>query len=855
MLDDTMKAVREGEFAVRHQPEIENTATAGARSFAERPADEKDIKRARGRGDSDALEHRILEKLKYSLGKDKAAATRRDWLVATTLAVRDMIVERWLETERETHRRNGKQVYYLSMEFLLGRLLRDAISNLGIDQAVSDALGRQGVDLDLIEILEPDAALGNGGLGRLAACFMESMASTGVPGCGYGIRYAHGLFRQEIVDGAQVEFPKKWLEHGNPWEFERSETSHEIGFGGRVVAVEGSAASSRFAWQPDERMLAVAHDTPVVGWRGRRVNSLRLWNAKPIEPILLSVFNSGDHVGALRPSNRAEAITRVLYPADSHPEGQELRLRQEYFFSSASLQDIVQRHLGSFASLQNLADKVSIQLNDTHPAVAIPELMRLLMDLHGHDWENAWTITRATFSYTNHTLLPEALEAWPVPLFERVLPRHLQIIYEINARVIAEAEHDHGFSGARTAAISLIDETNGRRVRMGHLAFVGSHAVNGVSELHTHLMKETVFRDLHTLYPARIRNKTNGITPRRWLMQSNAPLADLIESRIGPAFRDDTMRLRDLEPLAREPAFLEDFAAVKLDNKKRLAHEIARTTGVLVEPDGLFDVQVKRIHEYKRQLLNVLETVALYAQMRAHPGKDWTPRVKIFAGKAAAGYLEAKQIIRLINDVARVVNSDASIGDRLKLAFVPNYNVSLSEVIMPATDLSEQISTAGFEASGTGNMKLALNGALTIGTLDGANVEMLQHVGDENIFIFGLTAEEVAKRRRDGHFGEVAVESSPLLKAVLEEVASGAFSPEDPARYRDLVSGLYRDDRWMVAADFNAYWETQRRLDMLWTDRRAWNQKAVLNTARMGWFSSDRAIREYAADIWHIVPS
>jgi starch phosphorylase len=805
------------------------------------------------RRSGDPIEQAIIGKLHHSLGKSEQAATRRDWLTAATLAVRDRMVDLWLSGEQQTERRAGKQVCYLSMEFLVGRLLRDAMTNLGLDQPVKQALGRHGVDFDQIEDLEPDAALGNGGLGRLAACFMESMASTGVPARGYGIRFAHGLFRQEIAGGMQVERPETWLEHGNPHEFVRNDAAFEIGFGGSVETIQDPDGTLRYAWRPAERLLAVAHDTPIAGWGGRRVNTLRLWDARALEPIALDAFNGGDHVGAQAATSRAAALTRVLYPADASAQGQELRLRQEFFFSSASIQDILRHHLAEYGTLWNLADKISIQLNDTHPAVSIAELMRLLIDVHGHGWDEAWDITRETFSYTNHTLMPEALEAWAVELFERLLPRHLQIVYEINARMLREAEA-LGFGGERIAAISLIDEAGGRRVRMGHLAFVGSHAVNGVSELHTRLMKETVFRNLHALYPERIRNKTNGVTPRRWLTQCNPGLAGLIESRIGPAFRDDAMRLHDLEPFADDADFLEEFAAVKLANKERLAREIARRMGIAVDPDALFDVHVKRIHEYKRQLLNIVETVALYREMRADPGRNWTARVKVFAGKAAPGYLQAKQIIRLINDVARRVNADPALDGRLKVVFLPNYNVSLAEAIMPAADLSEQISTAGLEASGTGNMKLALNGALTIGTLDGANVEMLEHVGAENMFIFGLTAEEVMERRAAGHSGAAAIEGSPRLGQALHDIASGLFSPDEPGRYGELVQALHREDRWMVAADFDGYWAMQRRMDGLWSNPLAWNRKAALNTARMGWFSSDRTIGEYAADIWGIVP-
>ena len=803
--------------------------------------------------DPDTLARQIVEKLTYSICKHPEQARKYDWLRAVTLVVRDRVIDHWFPSTDRIRESKDKRVYYLSMEFLIGRMLRDAINNLQLTGPIREALKRYNVELDMVELLEPDAALGNGGLGRLAACFMESMASTGVPGVGYGIRYVHGFFRQEIAEGAQVELPESWLVHGNPWEFERRDSTYEIGFGGKVMTQAEPGKPPRHVWRPAERVLAVAFDTPIVGWRGEQVNTLRLWSAQAVDPILLDAFNSGDHIGALVESNKAEAITRVLYPADSHQAGQELRLRQEYFFSAASLQDIIRRHLGENDSLDNLADKVAIQLNDTHPAVSVAELMRLLVDVHGYEWKKAWAITRATFGYTNHTLLPEALEHWPINLFERLLPRQMQIIYQINADVIREASQT-GFDGTQISAISLIDEGNGRRVRMGQLAFVGSHAVNGVSALHTELMKETVFRNLHELYPNRIQNKTNGVTPRRWLMECNPGLTGLLTEAIGPGFLDDIDKLRDADGLADDAAFREKFAAVKRANKARLSDLISDRLAITLDPDAIFDIQVKRIHEYKRQFLNIIEAIALYNQIRAHPEKDWTPRVKIFAGKAAPSYVQAKEIIHLANDVARVVNSDPSVRDLLKIVFIPNYNVSLAEIIMPAADLSEQISTAGLEASGTGNMKFALNGALTIGTLDGANVEMLEHVGEDNIFIFGLKADEVAQRRRETHSGRSIIDRTPLLREALDAISTGVFAPESPARYHSLVSNLYNNDWWMICADFEAYWNTQRDLDELFLTQDAWQSKAIHNTARMSWFSSDRSIREYATDIWQAGP-
>ncbi len=801
--------------------------------------------------DPKLLAGEILNVLRYRVGKDPSVATQHDWLSASIKAVRDRIIDKWIASTKETYEHGRKRVYYLSLEFLIGRLMRDAFSNMGVLDSMREALASLGVDLDVIAKLEPDAALGNGGLGRLAACFMESMATIGVPGHGYGIRYANGMFRQEIHDGWQVELPETWLDHGNPWEFERRERSFEVGFGGSVESVtDKTGRLERHVWKPQERVLAVAYDTPVVGWRGARVNTLRLWSGMPVDPILLDAFNAGDHIGALRETNKADALSRVLYPADSSSAGQELRLRQEYFFSAASLQDIVQRHVSAYGELTSLPDKAAIHLNDTHPAIAVAELLRLLMDVHGMDFDAAWEIAKGTFAYTNHTLLPEALESWPVPLFERLLPRHMQIIYAINAEVLLEARAIGRFNDDQVRRISLIHEDGDRRVRMGNLAFVGSHSINGVSALHTELMKETVFADLHKLYPDRINNKTNGITQRRWLFQSNAGLTELIREAIGDRFLDDIEALPELDRFADDAAFREKFAAVKRANKDRLAAAVVERLGIRVDPSALFDIQIKRIHEYKRQLLNIIEAVALYDQIRSHPEREWMPRVKFFGGKAAPSYHNAKLIIKLANDVARVINRDPSVRGLLKIVFVPNYNVSMAEIMMPAADLSEQISTAGMEASGTGNMKFGLNGALTIGTLDGANVEMKEHVGDDNIFIFGLTAQEVADRRAGGYVPADVIAASPELAQALQAISSGVFSPEDPARYRQLIDGLYQNDWFMVAGDFDDYAAKQREVDTVWKDSPDWYRKAVHNVARMGWFSSDRTIRQYANEIW-----
>ncbi len=791
----------------------------------------------------------ILDTLVHRIGKDAQAARPHDWLAATILTVRNDIVERWMASTKAAHAAGAKRVYYLSLEFLIGRLLRDAVTNLQRNDEVTQALKLHGVDLAELEEIEPDAALGNGGLGRLAACFMESMASLALPAYGYGIRYVNGMFRQRIDDGWQVEMPENWLAHGNPWEFERRESAYFVGFGGEVTAAD----NGQVHWSPSEAVEATAVDTPVVGWRGKHVNTLRLWTARAFDPIKLDRFNAGDFTGALADQLRAETLTRVLYPNDSTAAGQELRLRQEYFFSSASIQDIVRRHIQYFGDIRTLPDKAAIQLNDTHPAVSVAELMRLLIDHHEFAFDEAWKITRATFGYTNHTLLPEALESWPLPLFERLLPRHMQIVYAINAKLLREARGTEGIDDRAISAISLIDEGGERRVRMANLAFAGSHSVNGVAALHTQLMKKTVFADLHKLYPTRINNKTNGITPRRWLQQCNPGLTGLIRDAIGDGFLDDAEKLVDLDVFADDPGFRERFSSVKRSNKVALANHIKETMGLRVDPDAMFDVQIKRIHEYKRQLLNIIETVALYDQIRSHPERDWTPRVKLFAGKAASSYHNAKLVIKLANDVARRINADPSVGGLLKVAFLPNYNVSLAEKIIPAADLSEQISTAGLEASGTGNMKFAMNGALTIGTLDGANIEIKDRVRDDNIFIFGMTADEVEAKRANGYDPRSVIDGSNELRQAVSAIASGVFSPDDKTRYAGLMGGLYEGDWFMLAADFDSYATAQRAVDTRWNDRDAWVASTVRNVARVGWFSSDRTIREYAREIWTVM--
>jgi starch phosphorylase len=786
----------------------------------------------------------LLDRLIYSVGKDSSHAVPRDWCVALTLAIRDRMVDAWMDSTRKTYETGAKRVYYLSMEFLIGRLLADAMSNLGITDVCREALDALGVDFEAAIASEPDAALGNGGLGRLAACFLDSMSTLGIPAMGYGIRYQHGLFRQRFAEGWQIEQAENWLMMGHPWEFERQDSSYMVSFGG--VADADQPPSRR--WQPAETVIASANDTPIVGWRGRHVNTLRLWSAKPAGHFDLSRFNQGDYLRAAAEEVLAETITRVLYPDDSTEQGRQLRLSQEYFFTSASLQDLVRRYLRDHNDLRALPNFVAIQMNDTHPAIAVPELMRLLTDEHELPPDEAFRITRACLSYTNHTLLPEALERWPLELFRKILPRHLQLIDFIDRQFMASPEVST--KGVNVHELTTVDYDNGGSIRMGNLAFIGSHRVNGVSALHTDLMKQTVFKGLHSVYPERIVNLTNGVTPRRWLNNCNHHLRDLLNETIGDGWIADLGKIEALAEFADDGAFRTRFAVAKRKNKVQLANEIQKRSGPAVSPDAMFDVHVKRIHEYKRQLLNALHTIAHYQAIKADPNADWLPVVKLFGGKAAPSYQMAKLIIKLINDIATVVNNDAEVGDRLKVVYMSDYNVSRAEVIIPAADLSEQISTAGMEASGTGNMKLALNGALTIGTLDGANIEIRDRVGHDNMFIFGLTAEEVAEKRRQGYKPREIVEGNPRLQAALEAIGSGVFSADQKDRFAPLVDNLYDSDYFMNTVDFEAYCGAQAQAVEAYRDNERWWRAAVLNTARVGWFSSDRTIREYDEKVW-----
>ncbi|MDB5870872.1 MAG: hypothetical protein JWQ07_314 [Ramlibacter sp.] len=799
----------------------------------------------------EALRHSIVERLIYSVGKDPESATRRDWMFAVFHAVRDRIVKRWRETLQQSREHNAKRVYYLSMEYLTGRALVNALLATDLYDTVKQACTQLGADFDALIEEEPDPALGNGGLGRLAACFMDSIATIGLPGMGYGIRYEYGMFSQRIVNGRQIEEPDYWLVAGNPWEFMRPELCYPVRFGGQLISDENDVVH----WWDTEEVIAVAYDNGVPGFGLDSVATMRLWAARASKAINLEAFNRGDYMGAVEAKNHSENVSRVLYPEDSTEHGKELRLRQEYFFVSASVQDILRRYLKKHGSFDALADKVAIHLNDTHPALAVPELMRLLLDEHRLPWDRAWSLCTRIFSYTNHTLMAEALETWPVEMMGRLLPRHLRIIFDINARFLASVHAKFPDDPGLLGRVSLIQEGGERRVRMAYLSVLASHKVNGVSKLHSELIVETIFADFAKLYPERFCNKTNGITPRRWLGQANPPLAALIDSRIGPTWRLHLDQLAQLRPLAEEAEFRNAFRLAKQQNKQRLVKYITdQLEGPKIDPQSLFDVQVKRMHEYKRQLLNVLHVITRYHRILDKPQANWVPRTVIFGGKAASAYHMAKLIICLINDVARVINADKKVGDRLKVVFLPDYRVSLAEIVIPAADLSEQISTAGTEASGTGNMKFALNGALTIGTWDGANIEIAEQVGLDNIFIFGNRTEEVQALRAKGYAPRSYYEGNFDLKYAIDRLADGAFSPDEPGRYADIVRTLLDADHYLLMADYADYVATQERVDDCYRDPTDWTRRCVLNVAGMGMFSSDRTIQEYATEIWGVVP-
>ena len=805
--------------------------------------------------DAESIKLSLANRLEYSAGKDIYTATERDWYHVAAYVVRDRLMERWMETQRAYYRAHSKRIYYLSLEFLIGRTLTNSMINMEFIDEFAEAMRQLDLNLETIRALEPDAALGNGGLGRLAACFLDSMATLGLPGYGYGIRYEYGMFKQRIENGHQMEHPENWLRYGNPWEFPRPEVLYPVKFYGRVVEYPDDKGQKRYHWVGTEDVMAMAYDTPIPGFGTNTVNNLRLWSAKASRDFDLRYFNEGNYIKAVEQKNESENLSKVLYPDDTTFTGRELRLKQQYFFVSASLQDIFRRYLKFHDNFDALPDQVAIQLNDTHPVLAIPELMRMLMDIHHLEWDKAWDITRRTFSYTNHTLLPEALETWPVTLLEQILPRHLQIIFEINHRFLKGVMHACPGDSERLRRMSLIHEDGDRRVRMAHLAVVGSHKVNGVAKIHTDLMKTTIFRDFNELSPGKIVNKTNGITPRRWLHMANPGLSQLISSRIGGDWIKDLDQLRRIATAADDTQFRTQFSAVKQNNKNRLSDFIHSQCGIELNPQSLFDVHVKRIHEYKRQLLNVLHVITLYNRIRHSSTAPRVPRTVIFAGKAAPGYAMAKRIIKLINDVADIVNNDPAIGDQLKVVFIPDYNVSVAEIIIPACELSEQISTAGTEASGTSNMKFALNGALTIGTLDGANVEIREEVGQDNIFIFGLSADEVAAQHAEGYNPWDYYHANHELQQALDMIKTGYFSPDEPELHKPIVDHLTDGgDPYLLLADYASYISCQEWVAELYTNRDEWTRKAILNVAHMGKFSSDRTIREYAEEIWDVKP-
>lgn len=798
----------------------------------------------------DALKHSIAYKLMFTIGKDPSIANKHEWLNAALLAVRDRMVERWLRSSRAQLSQDVRQVYYLSMEFLMGRTLGNALLAMGIYEDLNQALEEMGLDLSELMEEENDPGLGNGGLGRLAACFLDSLATLGLPGRGYGIRYDYGMFKQNIVDGQQRESPDYWLEYGNPWEFQRFNTRYKVRFGGRLQH-EGA----RVRWVETEEIVAMAYDQIIPGFDTDATNTLRLWGAQASNEINLGKFNQGDYFAAVEDKNHSENVSRVLYPDDSTYSGRELRLRQEYFLVSSTVQDILNRHWQMHETWDNLPDKIAIHLNDTHPVLAIPELMRILIDEQKFSWDDAFEVTCQVFSYTNHTLMTEALETWPVDMIGKILPRHLSIIFEINDYFLKTIQEYYPADWELLARISIIDENDGRRIRMAWLAVVVSHKVNGVSELHSNLMVQSLFADFARLFPGRFCNKTNGVTPRRWLALANPALSEVLDEAIGRNWRTDLGQLNELTTQIDYPAFIQQIADAKFANKKRLADWVAKNMDIVLDPHALFDVQIKRIHEYKRQLLNVLHVITRYNRIKADPSAEWVPRVNLFAGKAASAYYVAKHIIHLINDVANVINNDPQVKNKLKVVFIPNYGVSLAQIIIPAADLSEQISTAGTEASGTSNMKFALNGALTIGTLDGANVEMLEHVGKENIFIFGNTTPQVEKLRTDGYNPRKYYEDDPELHQALTQIASGVFSPQEPGRYRNLFDALVNfGDHYQLLADYRSYVDTQDKVDKLYRQPDKWQRSAALNIANMGYFSSDRTIQEYADEIWHISP-
>jgi starch phosphorylase len=801
-----------------------------------------------------AIRDNIIHHLMSFQGRDPERSGAKDVYKALAYTMRDIMVEKWISTQKTFYAKEKKRVYYLSLEFLIGRSLGNSITNLGMFEAAKKAVEDLGFDMAEIRDQEEDAALGNGGLGRLAACFMDSIATLKIPAYGYGIRYEYGLFFQKLIDGYQVEGPDNWLADGTPWEFERSLPLFNIQFFGNVTSHQDENGNYRAKWVNTKDVKARASDIMVPGYRNDHVINMRLWSAQSSRELDLKDFSRGDYIGAVESKVSSETISKVLYPPDHNYAGQELRLKQQYFFVAATFQDIMRRYKKKHATFDKFTDLVAVQLNDTHPAIAIPELMRILLDIEGIGWEEAWNISVNTFAYTNHTLMPEALERWSVDMMGRVLPRHLQIIFEINRRFLAELAENYPGNERKIRDLSIIEEGPVKMVRMAHLAIIGSHSVNGVAELHSQLLKERIFPDFHQFFPGKFNSKTNGITPRRWLLDVNPELADLISSHLGFGWITDLDQLRGLEPLAEDPEFCIKWRKIKLDNKNNLAEYIYRTSKVIVNPESMFDIQVKRIHEYKRQLLNALHLIHLYHRMIRGEADNRAPRTAVFAGKAAPSYWRAKLIIKLITSISKVVNNDPRVKERLKVVFLPNYNVSQAEIIMPAADLSEQISTAGTEASGTGNMKFSLNGALTIGTLDGANIEIREEVGKENIFIFGMTADEAEFERKNfSRTPQQICQENEEIRDVIEAIGDGCFSNGDKSLFQPLVESLMdKHDPYLLLLDLESYIKCQNQVSDMFLDQASWTRMAILNVARMGKFSTDRTIKQYAEEIWGV---
>ena len=810
-------------------------------------------KHSPGRVTTESLKLWFKHHLKYTLVDDKFSATRMDHFISLALSVRDHLVNRWLQTQQSYYENDVKRVYYLSMEFLIGRLLTNNLINLGIYDEYKLALDELGHDIHELEETEVEAGLGNGGLGRLAACFLDSIASLGIPGYGYGIRYEFGIFHQKIIRGYQVETADNWLRMGNPWEIPRPRSLVPVEFYGRVESTPNSKGAMKYQWVDTQNVMAMAHDIPVPGYKNDTVNNLRLWSARSSRELELEHFQAGDYFQAVQNKHESEIISKVLYPADHNQLGKELRFKQEYFFVSASLSDIIRRYKKAHTSFDTFSDKVAIQLNDTHPALAIAELMRILIDLEKVSWDKAWEITTNTFAFTNHTILPEAMEKWSIDLFRRVLPRHLDIIFQINQQFMNQVqERYHGDMG-KMNRMSLIEENHTKYIRMAHLSIIGSHSINGVAELHSSILKEKVFSDFHEMFPRRFNNKTNGVTPRRWLKACNSELSKLITEYIGDSWVRDLSEIKKLQNHIDDSQLIDRWKKIKTYNKKQLAKYIQDSLSFEVDPTSLFETQIKRIHEYKRQVLSVLHAIALYNRMRSNPEGFKTQRTILFSGKAAPGYAMAKLIIKFINSVADIINADSSLQGKLKVVFLPNYSVTLAEKIIPASDLSVQISTAGMEASGTGNMKLALNGALTVGTLDGANIEIMEEVGNENIFIFGLNADEVMEKKQSGYNPREVYMQNAELKAVLDMVQQGFFSGPQGNLFQPILENLLdHGDPYMILADFQSFCDIQEKIGNAYLDIDTWTRKSIINVSRMGKFSSDRSIKEYAKDIWNV---